>query len=132
MSLVRIPSGKGLTLTFHSTEMVSQLFWSHESNVYVVSASGVTYKNESYWLLYGQKKEPLPDAEKIMDDKFNLAAYKGKPVSFRKWNGQLRQPVLLVTPRALVSVSPQMGFVHPRTELDTLGFDEPDTKCKLN
>ena len=70
--------------------------------------------------------------DKIMDEKFNLAAYKGKPVSFRKWNGQLRQPILLVTPRALVSVSPQEGFVHPRTELDTLGIDEPDTKCKLN
>ena len=68
----------------------------------------------------------------IMDEKFNVAAYKGKPVSFRKWNGQLRQPILLVTPRALVSVSPQIGFVHPKTELDTLGIDEPDTKCKFN
>ena len=70
--------------------------------------------------------------DKIMDEKFNLAAYKGKPVSFRKWNGQLRQPILLVTPRALVSVSPQIGFVHPRTELDTLGVDQPDTKCRFN
>ena len=70
--------------------------------------------------------------DKIMDEKFNLAAYKGKPVSFRKWNGQLRQPILLVTPRALVSVSPQIGFVHPRTELDTLGVDQPDTKSRFN
>ena len=70
--------------------------------------------------------------DKIMDEKFNLAAYKGKPVSYRKWNGQLRQPILLVTPRALVSVSPQIGFVHPRTELDTLGVDQPDTKCRFN
>ena len=70
--------------------------------------------------------------EKIMDKEFNLAAYKGKPLSYRNWNGQLRQPILLVTPRALVSDSPQPGFVHPRTELDTLGIDEPDSKCKLN
>ena len=70
--------------------------------------------------------------EKIMDKEFNLAAYKGKPLSYRNWNVQLRQPILLVTPRALVSVSPQPGFVHPRTELDTLGIDEPDSKCKLN
>ena len=70
--------------------------------------------------------------EKIMDKEFNLAAYKGKPLSYRNWNGQLRQPILLVTPRALVSVSPQPGFVHPRTELDTLGIDEPDSKCTLN
>jgi hypothetical protein len=32
----------------------------------------------------------------------------------------------------LVSVSPQEGFLHQRTPLDTLGFDEPDSKCKLN
>jgi ABC transporter substrate binding protein (PQQ-dependent alcohol dehydrogenase system) len=68
----------------------------------------------------------------IMNEKFNLAAYKGKPVSFRQWNGQLRQPILLVTPRALVSVSPQTGFVHPRTELDTLGIDQSDSKCRFN
>ena len=68
----------------------------------------------------------------IMNEKFNLAAYKGKPVSFRQWNGQLRQPILLVTSRALVSVSPQTGFVHPRTELDTLGIDQSDSKCRFN
>jgi len=76
--------------------------------------------------------DPKVLLNKIMNDKFNLAAYKGKPVSFRQWNGQLRQPILLVTPRALVSVSPQTGFVHPRTELDTLGIDQPDSKCRLN
>ena len=76
--------------------------------------------------------DPKVVLDKVMDEKFNLAAYKGKPVSFRKWNGQLRQPILLVTPRALVSVSPQKGFVHPKTELDTLGIDQPDTKCKFN
>ena len=76
--------------------------------------------------------DPKVVLDKIMDEKFNLAAYKGKPVSFRKWNGQLRQPILLVTPRALVSVSPQTGFVHPKTELDTLGIDQLDTKCRFN
>ena len=76
--------------------------------------------------------DPKVVLDKIMDEKFKLGAYKGKPVSFRKWNGQLRQPILLVTPRALVSVSPQIGFVHPKTELDTLGIDQPDTKCRFN
>ena len=76
--------------------------------------------------------DPKVLLNQIMNDKFNLAAYKGKPVSFRQWNGQLRQPILLVTPRALVSVSPQTGFVHPRTELDTLGIDQSDSKCRFN
>ena len=35
-----------------------------------------------------------------------------------------RQPILLAAPRILVSVSPQEGFLHQRTPLDTLGFDE--------
>ncbi len=45
--------------------------------------------------------------------------------------GQLRQPVLLVTPTALVSVSPQQGYLHQRSLLDTLGYDEPESKCRL-
>ena len=76
--------------------------------------------------------DPKIVLDQILKENFTVAAYKGKAVSFRSWNRQLRQPILLVTPRALVSVSPQTGFVHPRTELDTLGIDEFDTKCKLN
>jgi len=63
---------------------------------------------------------------------FKLAAFKGEGLTFRHWDQQLRQPILLVGPRVLVSVSPQQGFLHQRSELDTLGFDEPDSKCRLN
>jgi ABC transporter substrate binding protein (PQQ-dependent alcohol dehydrogenase system) len=68
----------------------------------------------------------------MVGDEFSLAAFKGQGLSFRKWNQQMRQPMLLVTPRMLVSVSPQDQFLHRRTPLDTLGFDEPETKCRLN
>ncbi len=61
---------------------------------------------------------------------FTLSAFRGTPFSLRAWDGQLRQPVLLAADRSLVSVSPQDGFLHPRTELDTLGFDQPETLCK--
>jgi hypothetical protein len=27
-------------------------------------------------------------------------------------------------------VSPQPGFLHQFTELDTLGFDKPETNCR--
>jgi ABC transporter substrate binding protein (PQQ-dependent alcohol dehydrogenase system) len=60
---------------------------------------------------------------------FELAAFKGQKVTYRAWNGQLRQPILLATPKILVSVSPQPGFLHQLTELDTLGIDQPETKC---
>jgi hypothetical protein len=43
----------------------------------------------------------------------------------------LRQPILLFDGRNTVSVSPQEGFLHPDTTLDTLGVDRPETKCKL-
>ncbi len=67
----------------------------------------------------------------LLSDKFGLGAYKGVKVSFRSWNGQLRQPVLLAAPRSMVSVSPQEGYIHPSSELDTLGKDRPESACKF-
>ncbi len=60
---------------------------------------------------------------------FELAAFKGQKVTYREWNGQLRQPILIATAKMLVSVSPQPGFLHQVTELDTLGVDRPESKC---
>jgi len=66
----------------------------------------------------------------LLSDRLTLAGFKGVPLSFRSWNGQLRQPVLLVAPRMLISVSPQDGYLHETTELDTLGFDRPESGCE--
>jgi ABC transporter substrate binding protein (PQQ-dependent alcohol dehydrogenase system) len=63
---------------------------------------------------------------------FSLAAFKGQRLTLRDWNLQLRQPILLVDGRMVVSVSPQEGFLHQVSELDTLGVDRPETKCKLH
>lgn len=65
----------------------------------------------------------------MLSPAFALQGYKGSPLSFRPWDGQLRQPVLLAAPRSLVAVAPIEGFLHPKTELDTLGVDEPETLC---
>jgi ABC transporter substrate binding protein (PQQ-dependent alcohol dehydrogenase system) len=62
---------------------------------------------------------------------FSIAAFKGQRLTLRDWNLQLRQPILLVDGRMVVSVSPQEGFLHQVSELDTLGVDRPETKCKL-
>ena len=62
---------------------------------------------------------------------FALGGFKGVGLTFRPWNQQMRQPVLLVNKRVLVSVSPQDGFLHQRTPLDSLGFDEPESDCAL-
>jgi ABC transporter substrate binding protein (PQQ-dependent alcohol dehydrogenase system) len=62
---------------------------------------------------------------------FGVAAFKGQKVTFRDWDGQMRQPVLLAESRTLVSVSPQEGYLHEFSELDTLGYDRPDSKCHM-
>ena len=66
----------------------------------------------------------------IHSPEFEVAAFKGVKTTFRAWNGQLRQPLIVSTPKLLVSISPQPGFLHQFTELDTLGIDKPETKCK--
>ncbi len=66
----------------------------------------------------------------IYSDKFDLAAYMGRKLSFREYNGQLRMPIALVQPRALISTSPQAEFLHPITDLDTLGIAPFEMKCK--
>jgi len=63
---------------------------------------------------------------------FSVAAFKGTRLTLRDWNLQLRQPILLVDGRMVVSVSPQEGFLHQFSELDTLGYDRPESKCKLH
>ncbi|MFC3607387.1 ABC transporter substrate-binding protein [Stutzerimonas tarimensis] len=61
-----------------------------------------------------------------------IDGFKGRKLSYRPWNGQLRQPIPVVHPRALVTTAPLDGFLHPFSELDTLGFDEPESECRLS
>src|SRR5262245_8709854 len=63
---------------------------------------------------------------------FALAGFKGQKLTLRDWNQQLRQPILLTDGKTIVSVSPQEGFLHQFSELDTLGIDRSESKCKLN
>lgn len=66
----------------------------------------------------------------ILSDNFELAGFKGRPMTYRTWNGQLRQPIAIVHPRALVEQAPLEGFLHQVNELDTLGLDQPESKCE--
>ncbi|MBA2780975.1 ABC transporter substrate-binding protein [Billgrantia kenyensis] len=67
----------------------------------------------------------------MLSEEFELAGYLGFPVSFRTWNHQLRQPILITGPRMVASVSPQEGYLHPRTPLDALGADEGESQCRF-
>jgi ABC transporter substrate binding protein (PQQ-dependent alcohol dehydrogenase system) len=83
----------------------------------------------------GSSRTNSADVRKITDfvkgPDFSVAAFKGTRLTLRDWNLQLRQPILLVDGRMVVSVSPQEGFLHQVSELDTLGYDRPESKCKL-
>ncbi len=73
--------------------------------------------------------EPEAIRAYALSDAFELAAFKGQKVTFRDWNGQLRQPILLYDGWTTVSVSPQEGFLHQVSPLDTLGLDRPESAC---
>jgi ABC transporter substrate binding protein (PQQ-dependent alcohol dehydrogenase system) len=75
--------------------------------------------------------DPKAVLEFLKGPDFALAAFKGQRLTLRDWNQQLRQPILLADGRTIVSVSPQEAFLHQVSELDTLGYDRPETKCKL-
>ncbi|TYC50469.1 ABC transporter substrate-binding protein [Rhodobacterales bacterium] len=73
--------------------------------------------------------DPRKVRDYLLSDEFELAAFKGQKVTFRPWNGQLRQPILLTDSKITVSVSPQDGFLHQRSPLDTMGLDQPESAC---
>ena len=58
-----------------------------------------------------------------------LDGSKGTGLSFRAWDGQLRQPMLLSDGQGVISLAPAEGVLHPRNVLDTLGADAPEKLC---
>ena len=75
--------------------------------------------------------DPVKMLAYLKSPEFSVAAFKGQKLTLRDWNLQLRQPILLFDGRNTVSVSPQEGFLHQVSTLDTLGLDRPETKCSL-
>lgn len=75
--------------------------------------------------------DPAKMIDFIKSPDFEVAAFKGQKLTLRDWDLQLRQPILLADGQTVVSVSPQEGFLHQTSELDTLGYDRPETQCRL-
>jgi ABC transporter substrate binding protein (PQQ-dependent alcohol dehydrogenase system) len=55
---------------------------------------------------------------------------KGGSLSFRPWDGQLRQSMLLTDGQGVIAQAPIEGLLHPTDVLDTLGADAPEKLCK--
>jgi ABC transporter substrate binding protein (PQQ-dependent alcohol dehydrogenase system) len=54
---------------------------------------------------------------------------KGVTGSFRAWDQQLRQPIMLHTGDAVIEFAPLDGFLHEHSTLDTLGLGPRDVPC---
>ena len=78
-----------------------------------------------------RSSDPEQIAKYMRGPEFLVSGFKGEGQSFRSWDGQMRQPILIAGARSLVSVSPQEGFLHRRSVLDTLGVDEGESRCKM-
>lgn len=60
-----------------------------------------------------------------------LDGFKGKRLSYRSWDNQLRQPILLTTYNWVIDSAPFEGFLHTSNNLDTLGADQKDSACSF-
>ena len=88
--------------------------------------SGVEWQSAMYadGLSIAQQLQALKQGTVALDGS------KGQRLTFRAWDGQLRQPLLLVHGHGVAELAPLEGFLHPRSTLDTLGYDAPETACK--
>jgi ABC transporter substrate binding protein (PQQ-dependent alcohol dehydrogenase system) len=73
--------------------------------------------------------DPAAIRAHLLDPAFQMDGFKGRGLSFRAWNGQIRMPMAVVNARALVTLAPIEGFLHGRNEMDSLGLDAPESAC---
>ena len=79
-----------------------------------------------------QLKSVDPDAIRklILSPGFEVGGFKGRALSFRAWDGQLREPIFDLWSGAVVATAPLQGFLHQSSDLDTLGIDKPESACR--
>lgn len=69
----------------------------------------------------------------IRSPRFELDAFKGIRHTFRPWDGQFRDRILLVANhRVVVSVAPEPKFAKPGVDImDTIGIGKAESQCKM-
>jgi ABC transporter substrate binding protein (PQQ-dependent alcohol dehydrogenase system) len=94
-------------------------------------AAWIAMKSVSEAVLRRKSSELASIREHLLDQDIKLDAFKGGGYSYRLWDNQLRQPILMTTDSWVASVVPHKAFLHAENKLDTLGFDKPETRCRL-
>ncbi len=69
-------------------------------------------------------------AAALRSGQVRVDGFKGLALSFRAWDGQLRQPVLLGHADGVTATAPMDGVLHPVDVLDTLGLEERERPCR--
>lgn len=74
--------------------------------------------------------DPAAIRRLILSPGFEVGGFKGRALSFRPWDGQLREPIFDLWSGAVVATAPLAGFLHQSSDLDTLGLDKPESPCR--
>jgi ABC transporter substrate binding protein (PQQ-dependent alcohol dehydrogenase system) len=94
-------------------------------------AAWVAVKAVSEAILRTKSTQTADIVRYLKDQSIRFDGFKGGPHSFRPWNNQLRQKVLLASQYWVVAVAPLPAFLHAVDHLDTLGYDERDSACRF-
>lgn len=94
-------------------------------------AAWVAVKSIVTATLYRKSRDIMALRSAMRSDDFRVDAYKGAPASFRPWDNQLRQSILLHTHNAVIAKAPIDGFLHQKNNLDTLGVDARESTCRF-
>ena len=82
-------------------------------------------------LVDGPKDTIAQQLKRLRSGTVYVDGFKGPRLSFRPWDGQLRQPLFLSHVDGVVGLAPLDGVLHPTEVMDTLGMDEKESACKL-
>lgn len=83
-------------------------------------------------VIRGDATQPEAIRTYILRQDLKLDGHKPRSMSFRLWNQQLRQPILVSSPEYEVAIAPIKGFTNPKHLMDTLGFSRRGSSCTLN
>lgn len=98
----------------------------------------MTWQDWSVWIAMravltaeakSRDRDPAAIEAFLRSDALRLDGSKGAQLSFRPWDNQLRQPILLATANAIIGIAPLEGFLHQTNTLDSLGVDQPEFAC---
>ncbi|WP_233249754.1 branched-chain amino acid ABC transporter substrate-binding protein [Limnohabitans sp. Bal53] len=82
-------------------------------------------------LVSDHSKAALPDQARLLrSGQVFVDGAKGPRLSYRSWDGQLRQPLFLSHVDGVLGTAPLDGVLHPVEVMDTLGVDEKESTCK--